>query len=46
MHVQVAEAALKIDSAEMHYYRVADEMDKWAESGEYMDRPARVKALG
>ena len=45
LHVQVAEAALKIDSAEMHYYRVADEMDKWAESGEYMDRPARVKAL-
>ncbi|MCQ6279072.1 acyl-CoA dehydrogenase family protein [Bacillus sp. EB600] len=45
LHVQVAEASLKIDSAEMHYYRVADEMDAWAASGNYMDRPARVKAL-
>jgi 3-hydroxy-9,10-secoandrosta-1,3,5(10)-triene-9,17-dione monooxygenase len=45
LHVQVADASLKIDSAEMHYYRVADEMDAWAASGNYMDRPARVKAL-
>jgi 3-hydroxy-9,10-secoandrosta-1,3,5(10)-triene-9,17-dione monooxygenase len=45
MHVMVADAALKIDTAEMHFKLVADEMDKWAQSGEYMDRPARVKAL-
>jgi 3-hydroxy-9,10-secoandrosta-1,3,5(10)-triene-9,17-dione monooxygenase len=45
MHVMVADAALKIDTAEMHFNLVADEMDKWAASGEYMDRPARVKAL-
>ncbi len=45
LHVLVADAALKIDTAEMHYYRVADEMDAWAASGNYMDRPARVKVL-
>lgn len=45
MHVMVADAALKIDTAEMHFKLVAEEMDKWAQSGEYMDRPARVKAL-
>lgn len=44
-HAIVADASLKIDSASMHFYRVADELDKWAESGKYMDRHERVKAL-
>ena len=44
-HLQLSEAALKIDTASMHYYRVADELDAWAQSGQYMDRHARVKAL-
>jgi 3-hydroxy-9,10-secoandrosta-1,3,5(10)-triene-9,17-dione monooxygenase len=44
-HQLLADAALKIDSASMHYYRVVDELDTWAESGKYMDHHARVKAL-
>ncbi|WP_226037525.1 acyl-CoA dehydrogenase family protein [Aquibacillus saliphilus] len=44
-HLNLSDAALKIDTAEMHFYRVADELDKWAKSGEYMERSARVKAL-
>jgi 3-hydroxy-9,10-secoandrosta-1,3,5(10)-triene-9,17-dione monooxygenase len=45
LHSLLAEAALKIDTASMHYYRVADELDSWAASGKFMDKPARVKAL-
>ncbi|WP_227937773.1 acyl-CoA dehydrogenase family protein [Alkalihalobacillus deserti] len=44
-HALIADASLKIDSASMHYYRVAEQLDHWAESGQYMDRKARVKAL-
>jgi len=29
-HIILASAALKIDTAEMHFYRVADELDCWA----------------
>jgi 3-hydroxy-9,10-secoandrosta-1,3,5(10)-triene-9,17-dione monooxygenase len=45
LHSLLADAALKIDTASMHYYRVSDELDSWAASGEFMDRQARVKAL-
>ena len=44
-HALIADASLKIDSASMHYYRVAEDLDTWAESGKYMDRQARVRAL-
>jgi 3-hydroxy-9,10-secoandrosta-1,3,5(10)-triene-9,17-dione monooxygenase len=45
LHSLLADASLKIDTASMHYYRVADELDAWAASGTFMDKPARVKAL-
>jgi 3-hydroxy-9,10-secoandrosta-1,3,5(10)-triene-9,17-dione monooxygenase len=45
LHSLLAEAALKIDTASMHYFHVADELDKWAESGKFMEPHARVKAL-
>ncbi|MFC3041824.1 acyl-CoA dehydrogenase family protein [Virgibacillus xinjiangensis] len=45
MHLQLSDAAMKIDSAEMHFKRVAEDLDKWAASGEYMDRQARVRTL-
>ncbi|MGO4498899.1 acyl-CoA dehydrogenase family protein [Paenibacillus sp. 2RAB27] len=44
-HLMIAEASLKIDSASMHYYRVADDLDDWAQRGTYMDKPTRVRAL-
>ncbi|MEY2191164.1 acyl-CoA dehydrogenase family protein [Neobacillus sp. BF23-41] len=44
-HLLLADASLKIDTAEMHYYRVVHEIDSWAESGKHMDRHARVKTL-
>lgn len=44
-HALIADASLKIDSASMHYYRVAEDLDTWAASGKYMDRHARVRAL-
>jgi 3-hydroxy-9,10-secoandrosta-1,3,5(10)-triene-9,17-dione monooxygenase len=44
-HLLLADASLKIDTAEMHYYRVVDEIDSWAASGEHMERHARVKTL-
>lgn len=45
LHALLSDAALKIDTASMHYYRVADELDAWAASDKFMDKPARVKAL-
>lgn len=45
-HLQLSEASLKIDSAAMHFYRVADELDAFAESGKYMDVATRVKVNG
>lgn len=44
-HLLLADASLKIDTASMHYYRVADELDAWAERGNHMDRHTRVRTL-
>lgn len=44
-HAILAEATLKIESAEHFFYKLADDMDRWASEKKYMDRPARVKAL-
>lgn len=44
-HLQVSEAALKIDTAEMHFYRVIDELEHWAKSGKHMDPDHRIRAL-
>ncbi|WP_223588396.1 acyl-CoA dehydrogenase family protein [Neobacillus bataviensis] len=44
-HHQAAEAALKIETAAMHFYQVADNLDSSAASGEYMSKFDRVKAL-
>ena len=44
-HLLLAEASLKIDTAEMHFYRVVDELDSWAARGEHMDRHSRVRTL-
>ncbi|KKK39136.1 acyl-CoA dehydrogenase [Mesobacillus campisalis] len=44
-HAIIADASLKIDTASMHYYRVAEDLDNWAKSGKYMDRQARVRTL-
>ncbi|WP_138416325.1 acyl-CoA dehydrogenase family protein [Aquibacillus sediminis] len=44
-HLQLSDAALKIDTAQMHFYRVVDELDEWAKSGNYMDRASRVRTL-
>jgi alkylation response protein AidB-like acyl-CoA dehydrogenase len=42
-HLKVAEAAMKIDSAALHIYRAADDIDRWAASGEYMDFHTRAR---
>jgi 3-hydroxy-9,10-secoandrosta-1,3,5(10)-triene-9,17-dione monooxygenase len=42
-HLQVGEASLKIDTARMHYYRVADALDEAAKSGEFMDVQTRMR---
>lgn len=44
-HHQAAEASLKIETAAMHFYKVADNLDACAASGEYMSKFERVKAL-
>ena len=44
-HHQVAEVALKIETASLHFHQVAEQLDLWAASGEYMDKSERVKAL-
>lgn len=45
-HLQLAEAVMKIDTAHMHLYRAGQDIDRWAESGKYMDfnTRARVRA--
>ncbi|MCM3767782.1 acyl-CoA dehydrogenase family protein [Neobacillus niacini] len=45
-HLQVAQAQLKIDSAELHLYRAVDKIDSYAERGQVMDiaETAKVKA--
>lgn len=45
-HLQLSEASLKIDSAAMHFQRVADELDATAKSGQYMDPDMRIKLNG
>ena len=42
-HMQVAQAQLKIDSAELHLYRAVDMIDSYAEQGQVMDMPAVAK---
>jgi len=46
--LQIAEAAMKIDSAHLHAYRAADDIDATAARGEYMpyEARARVRAEG
>ncbi|WP_227937772.1 acyl-CoA dehydrogenase family protein [Alkalihalobacillus deserti] len=44
-HHQLADASLQIETAAMHFYQVADNLDSWAERGEYMEKSERVKAL-
>jgi 3-hydroxy-9,10-secoandrosta-1,3,5(10)-triene-9,17-dione monooxygenase len=44
-HALIADAAMKIESAEYFFFKVADDIDRWAESGQYMEREARVKTL-
>ncbi len=42
-HLQIAEAQLKIDSAELHLYRAVDLLDSFAEKGESMGVHDTVK---
>lgn len=44
-HQIIAEATLKMETAEKYLYGLAEELDRWANRKEYMDRPSRVKAL-
>jgi alkylation response protein AidB-like acyl-CoA dehydrogenase len=46
--LQIAEAAMKIESAHLHAYRAADDIDATAARGEYMpyETRARVRAEG
>lgn len=44
-HLQISEAKLKIDTAEMHFYRVINDLENWANSGKHMDPDSRVQAL-
>ncbi len=44
-HAVIAEATLKVETAEYYFYRLADEIDAWANEKKYMEREARVKAL-
>ena len=42
--MQVAEAAMKIDTAFLHAYRAADDLDRYAQAGEHPDLTARARA--
>ncbi|MCM3725892.1 acyl-CoA dehydrogenase family protein [Neobacillus cucumis] len=42
-HLQVAQAQLKIDSAELHLYRAVDKIDEYADRGIIMDKAEIVK---
>jgi alkylation response protein AidB-like acyl-CoA dehydrogenase len=44
--MMVAEAALKIDTAHLHAYRAADDVQRYAELGEYPDVVARARVRG
>jgi alkylation response protein AidB-like acyl-CoA dehydrogenase len=41
--MQVAEAAMKIDTAVLHAQRAADDLDRAAEQGRHMDLTARAR---
>lgn len=41
--IQLGEAAMKIDSAHLHAYRAADDIDQAAARGEYLDRLVRAR---
>lgn len=41
--LQVAEAAMKIDTAHLHAYRAADDVDRAAASDDYLDFDARAR---
>lgn len=45
-HLQIAEAAMKIDSAHLHAFRAADEIDHWAETDmrPELQQRARIRA--
>lgn len=43
-HEQIAEAAMLIDSAHLHAFRAADDIDAWAADGRYPDLTARARA--
>lgn len=43
-HLQISEASLKIDSAEMHFNRVIDSIESAAKNGEQMSKDAKLKA--
>jgi alkylation response protein AidB-like acyl-CoA dehydrogenase len=42
--MQIAEAALQIDSAHLHAYRIADDIDAFAARGQLMDLTTRARA--
>lgn len=42
--MQIAEAALEIDSAHLHAYRIADDIDAFAQRGQRMDLTTRARA--
>jgi len=42
-HLQVAEAAAKIDAAQMFLERASDDIDAWAQSGKYMEYMSRAR---
>ncbi|MQA13106.1 MAG: oxidoreductase [Pseudonocardiaceae bacterium] len=41
--LQMAEAAMLIDTAYLHAFRAADDIDGWAASGSYMDKLTRAR---
>lgn len=41
--LQIAEAAMRIETAHLHAYRAADDIDRYAASGEYPDVLARAR---
>lgn len=41
--IRLAEAAMLIDEAQFHQDRLADDIDRWAASGEYMPTEIRVR---
>jgi 3-hydroxy-9,10-secoandrosta-1,3,5(10)-triene-9,17-dione monooxygenase len=41
--IVLAEAAMKIDTAELHVHRCADDLDRYATSGRYPDATARAR---